>query len=108
MIICIYGIYDIYLQKNYNDMDSTSTARIATRRKLIDIPENVFQALSIKAAAMGTNLKKYIEALLIREMEDMEDAEVYKYLVANRPEGKIMLDENEQADFESCLERHRK
>lgn len=89
-------------------MNSTSTANITTHRKLIDIPENVFQALSIKAAAMGTNLKRYIEQLLIREMEDMEDAEIYKYLVSTRPEGKVMLNEQEQADLESWLEQHRK
>lgn len=89
-------------------MATTTSVGMPTHRKLIDIPENVFQALSIKAAAMGTNLKKYIEELLIREMEDMEDAEVYKYLVATRPEGKVMLSEQEQADFESWLESHRK
>ena len=90
-------------------MDTTvSTARSNSHRKLIDIPENVFQALSIKAAAMGTNLKRYIEELLRREVEDMEDAEVYRYLVATRPEGKVMLDEKEQADFENWLEQHRK
>ncbi len=81
---------------------------MTTHRKLIDIPENVFQALSIKAAAMGTNLKKYIEELLVREMEDMEDAEIYKYLVAIRPEGKVMLSKDEQADFENWLDAHRK
>ena len=81
-------------------MNTTQPVRIPTRRKLIDIPEYVFQALSIKAAAMGTNLKKYIEDLLVREMEDMEDAEVYKYLVSTRPEGKIMLSESEQDEFE--------
>lgn len=81
-------------------MNTTQRVGIPTRRKLIDIPENVFQALSIKAAAMGTNLKKYIEELLVREMEDMEDAEVYKYLVSTRPEGKIMLSESEQDEFE--------
>lgn len=81
---------------------------MTTHRKLIDIPENVFQALSIKAAAMGTNLKKYIEELLVREMEDMEDAEIYKYLVATRPEGKVMLSKDEQADFENWLDAHRK
>ena len=57
---------------------------------------------------MGTNLKRYIEQLLIREMEDMEDAEIYKYLVSTRPEGKVMLNEQEQADLESWLEQHRK
>lgn len=81
-------------------MNTTQRVGIPTRRKLIDIPENVFHALSIKAAAMGTNLKKYIEELLVREMEDMEDAEVYKYLVSTRPEGKIMLSESEQDEFE--------
>lgn len=81
-------------------MNTNQPVKIPTRRKLIDIPENVFQALSIKAAAMGTNLKKYIEELLVREMEDMEDAEVYKYLVSTRPEGKIMLSESEQDKFE--------
>lgn len=80
-------------------MNTTQTEGIPTRRKLKDIPENVFQALTIKAAAMGTNLKKYIEELLVQEAEEMEDAEVYKYLVATRPEGKILLNEQEKDDF---------
>ena len=80
-----------------------TVARINTRRKLIDIPEDVFETLNLKAAAMGTNLKKYIEDLLIRESEDMDDAELYRYLVATRPEGKIMLSESEQDDFEREL-----
>lgn len=80
-------------------MNTTQTVGIPTHRKLIDIPENVFQALTIKAAAMGTNLKKYIEELLVQEAEEMEDADVYKYLVATRPEGKIMLNEQEKDDF---------
>ncbi len=82
--------------------------KVPTRRKLIDIPENVFQTLNLKAAAMGTNLKKYIEDLLIRESEDMDDAEVYKYLATTRPEGKVMLDTNEKNDFEAWLNQHRK
>lgn len=85
-----------------------TTARIASRRKLIDIPEDVFQALNLKATAMGTNLKKFIEDLLIREIEEMDDAEVYKYLVATRPEGKTKLSAEEKKDFEDWLEKHRK
>lgn len=81
--------------------------RVPSRRKLIDIPETVFQALSIKAAAMGTNLKKYIEDLLVREMEDMDDAEVYKYLVSKKPEGKVMISETEQVEFEAWIDAHR-
>lgn len=80
-------------------MSKIQPVGIPIRRKLIDIPENVFQALSIKAAAMGTNLKKYIEELLVQEAEEMDDAEVYKYLAATRPEGKIMLNEQEKDDF---------
>ena len=71
-----------------------------SHRKLIDIPEDVFRTLNLKATAMGMNLKKYIEHLLIQEAEEMEDAEVYKYLVATRPEGKVVLTESEQDEFE--------
>ena len=81
-------------------MNTTATTTQAPRRKLIDIPEDVFRALSIRAAAMGTNLKKLIEDILIREANDMDDAEVYKYLSATRPEGKVMLSDSEQEEFE--------
>lgn len=79
-------------------MSTVSTPR-ANHRKLIDIPEDVFAALSLKATAMGMNLKKYIENLLIQEAEEMDDAEVYKYLVSTRPEGKSMLNEQETDNF---------
>ena len=85
-----------------------TVARINTRRKLIDIPEDVFETLNLKAAAMGTNLKKYIEDLLIRESEDMDDTELYRYLVATRQERKIMLNSEEKKDFEEWLNQHRK
>lgn len=75
-----------------------------SHRKLIDIPEDVFTALNIRAAAMGMNLKKYIEHLLVQEVEEMDDAEVYKYLVTTRPEGKEMLNEGDQDDF---MRRHK-
>lgn len=85
-----------------------TTARTLTRRKLIDIPEDVFQALNLKATAMGTNLKRFIEDLLVRESEKMDDAEVYRYLVSSRPEGKVMLDSEEKKEFEDWLNKHRK
>lgn len=81
-------------------MNPTASASNVSHRKLIDIPEDVFRTLTVKAAAMGTSLKKLIEEILIREAEDMDDAEVYKYLVATRPNGKIMLSETEQEEFE--------
>ena len=85
-----------------------TAARTLTRRKLIDIPEDVFQALNLKATAMGTNLKRFIEDLLVRESEKMDDAEVYRYLVSSRPEGKVMLDSEEKKEFEDWLNKHRK
>lgn len=81
-------------------MNTVASASNSSHRKLIDIPEDVFRTLSVKAATMGTSLKKLIEEILIREAEDMDDAEVYKYLVASRPDGKIMLSDAEQEDFE--------
>lgn len=84
-------------------MNSTTMVEMPIHRKLIDIPDDVFKSLNVKAAAMGTNLKNYIEELLVREMEDMEDAELYKYLVATRPEGQIMLSAEEQEEFEREL-----
>lgn len=72
-------------------------------RKLIDIPEDVFRALNVKAAAMGINLKKYIEQLLVEEANEMEDADLYRYLVSTRPEGQIMVGEREKDDF---MRRH--
>lgn len=86
-------------------MSTTLSSKLRTlHRKLIDIPEDVFSALSIKAAAMGLNLKKYIEQLLVQEVEEMDDAEIYKYLVATRPEGKMMLKDREKEDF---MRRHK-
>jgi hypothetical protein len=102
--ICIYGIYVLTLQKNMNDMNTVSATPAQTsHRKLIDIPEDVFRALSVKAAAMGINLKKYIEQLLVEEANEMEDAELYRYLVSTRPEGQVMVSESEKDDF---MRRH--
>lgn len=81
-------------------MSTPVSANSVSHRKLIDIPEDVFSVLTIKAATMGMSLKKLIEDILIREASDMDDAEVYKYLVATRPEGRVMLTDSEQDDFE--------
>lgn len=87
-----------------NDMNTISVNQAQpSHRKLIDIPEDVFRALTVRAAAMGINLKKYIEQLLVEEAQEMEDAEIYRYLVSTRPEGQVMVDENEKDDF---MRRH--
>ena len=81
-------------------MNTAASASNVSHRKLIDIPEDVFRTLNVKAATMGTSLIKLIEDILIREAEDMDEAEVYKYLVARHPDGKVMLSESEQDEFE--------
>ncbi len=75
-----------------------------SRRKNIDIREDVFRALSMRAASEGTNLKHYIETLLEKSVEDMEDASVYQYLCKTRPEGRMVLADKETEDFENWLE----
>ena len=82
---------------------ATQTLKQQVHRKLIDIPDEVFKTLNLKAAAMGTNLKKLIEDIISQEASDMEDAEVYRYLVSTRPEGRQMLSEHEQEDFEKLM-----
>lgn len=103
MEICIYDIYGLSLQKLY-DMDTALiTPGQPTHRKLIDIPEDVFRTLTVKAAAMGINLKKYIEQLLVEEASEMDDADLYRYLVSNRPEGKQIISGREKEEF---MRRH--
>lgn len=84
-------------------MSTIASTNPSIHRKLIDIPEEVFRTLNVKAATMGTSLKKLIEEILIREAEQMDDAEIYKYLVASRPEGKVMLSDSEQDEFEQKM-----
>lgn len=76
---------------------------IPTRRKNIDIREDVFKFLSVKAASEGTNLKRYIERLLERAVEDMDEASTYQYLCKTRPEGNSALSDKESEEFENWL-----
>lgn len=82
---------------------ATQAIKQQLHRKLIDIPDEVFKILNIKAAAKGTNLKRLIEDIVAQEASDMEDAEVYKYLVSTRPEGQGMLSEVGQENFEKRM-----
>lgn len=81
-----------------------NTVRISpTKRKIIDLDDNTFKTLSIMAIQKGTNLKNYIETLLNDIAEDYEDAKTYARLSKEQPEGHIMLNEQEKADFEKWL-----
>ena len=78
-----------------------------TRRKVIDIPDDVFRYLSVKAALQGTNLKKYIEGLLAKDVKDiikgMDDNEAYRWLSSHEPDGHIKVSGKEKQDFENWL-----
>ena len=74
-----------------------------TKRKIIDLNEDTFKTLSIMAIQKGTNLKNYIESVLNELAEDYEDAKLYAKLSKECPDGNIMLNEQEQADFEKWL-----
>ena len=78
-------------------MDTTVKA---TRRKIIDIPEDIFRYLSVKAAMQGTNLKRYIEGLLAKDVEDMlagmDDNDAYRWLSKNEPDGHVRVGEKER------------
>ncbi len=84
-------------------MSKTISIQPQSHRKLIDIPEDVFKTLSINAAAVGMNLKKFIEKILAdkaADLMDMDDTQAYRYLIATKPEGKIMMAAEEQVEFE--------
>lgn len=81
----------------------STTTMPTSKRKIIDLDENTFKTLSIMAIQKGTNLKNYIESLLNEIAEDYEDAKIYVKLSKERPEGNIMLNEQEKTDFEKWL-----
>ena len=49
-------------------------ATVTHRRKIIDLKEDTFKALSVMAARQGTNLKKLIENLLDKTAEEYDDS----------------------------------
>jgi hypothetical protein len=79
-----------------------STA-VVKKRKVIDLDEQTFKILSIKAASTGTNLKALIERVLSSMAENIEDADMYKFLIQTDPDGKKILDKKEQDAFENWL-----
>ena len=79
---------------------------VATKRKLIDLPTAALRTLSVKASIEGTNVKNYIERLLLIEankIERMTDYRIYKNLLETDPDGKVFLNEAEALAFEKRL-----
>lgn len=56
------------------------------KRKLIDIKDSTFKALSEDAAEEGTNLKNYIENILDQKARHLEDSAVCNYRLTSSDE----------------------
>jgi len=73
------------------------------KRKIIDLNENTFKILSVKAAEEGTNLKALIEKSLDELAENIQESQLYSYLLKNYPEGKETISSLEKNEFENWL-----
>lgn len=76
------------------------------KRKIIDLKEDTFKALSVMAARQGTNLKRLIENMLDKVASEYDDSETYRYMSENYPDGKVKLEKNERKEFMDWLLRN--
>ena len=74
-----------------------------SKRKIINLDESTFKTLSIMAIEEGTNLKNYIEKLLSDIAGTYEDSKLYTKLSKERPEGHVILNQQEKEDLEKWL-----
>ena len=80
-----------------------TTTLSPSKRKIINLDEATFKTLSIMAIEEGTNLKNYIEKLLSDIAYNYEDSKHYAKLNKERPEGHVILNQQEKDDFENWL-----
>ena len=80
-----------------------TTTLSPSKRKIIDLDDTTFKTLSIMAIEEGTNLKNYIEKLLSEIADNYEYSKLYAKLSKERPEGHVILNQQEKNDFENWL-----
>ena len=80
-----------------------TTTLTPSKRKIIDLDDTTFKTLSIMAIEEGTNLKNYIEKVLSEIADNYEDSKLYAKLSKERPEGHVILNQQEKTDFENWL-----
>ncbi len=80
----------------------SATESPSKKRKIIDLPEDVFRSLSVMAAAEGKNLKSFIESVLVNEARMLNEESVYRELLKN-PETQEIVSPKEKEEFESWL-----
>ena len=103
-LIHIYAIYQnkFFIFAKTRDMN---TVAARSKRKIINLKEDTFKALSVTAVQQGTNLKNFIETTLDRIAENYDDGKLYAYLTKEYPDGKEPLNDNdkEKEKFENWL-----
>ena len=72
-------------------MNTIAINKVEKTKKLIDLPNDVCHRLAIKAAAMGTSVKRLIESIVIDSMEDTDDDTIFAYLCKTRLEGNELM-----------------
>ena len=80
-----------------------TTTLSSSKRKIINLDEETFKTLSIMAIEEGTNLKNYIEKVLSDIADNYQDSKLYAKLSKERPEGHIILNQQDKTDFENWL-----
>jgi len=75
---------------------------MTTKKKIIDLKDDTFRALSIMAAANGKNLKAYIESILDDEASVLEEEVIYKSLLKD-PDSQEIISDEEKESFENWL-----
>ena len=73
-----------------------------TKKKIIDLKDDTFRALSILAAANGKNLKAYIESILDDEASVLEEEMIYKTLLKD-PDSQETISDEKKERFENWL-----
>ena len=99
-----YIIYIIYICNQILNIGIMKTTALSpSKRKIINLDEETFKTLSIMAIEEGTNLKNYIEKVLSDIADNYQDSKLYAKLSKERPEGHIILNQQEKTDFENWL-----
>ena len=80
-----------------------TTTLSPSKRKIINLDEETFKTLSIMDIEEGTNLKNYIENILSDIAYNYEDSKLYAKLNKERPEGHVILNQQEKDGFENWL-----
>lgn len=84
-------------------MNTVAFNKTEKTKKLIDLPNDVCRRLAVRAAAMGTSVKRLIEGIVIDSVEDTDDDAIYAYLCRTRPDGHELMSDKEQEDLMASL-----